>query len=398
MGAPSTPGYQPFASSRREARPAHVPRVRARLAATSGVLEQLRLAAAFTATVCSYLFAVLPRVRRELAHWQSRALLIPDPVLRRLALQALTKRGNMEGAALFAVLAPRHRRVPTVRALIAFQAAYNYLDGLAEQPNPEPVANGYQLHQALLVALDRGAPQPDYYAGYPRRADGSYLAAMVEACQTALAALPSHRVVADDAWAAAARIVAFQSLNLTEDQGGHELLQRWATDQTPAGLQLRWWQTAASCGSSLAVHALIAMAATPGLDAGDVVEINEAYHPWIGALHSLLDSLVDTEEDQRDGQLSLLGYHASSGEAASAMKALTHRAASAAGALPQSRRHVVILMAMISYYLSAAEARTSYARPVAAAVKSAAGPLLSPAMLLFKLKRASLSLAHTPFR
>jgi tetraprenyl-beta-curcumene synthase len=398
MRASATPRYQSFASSRGEAWPASADRVRAPLAAAPGVLEHLLLAGAFTDTVCSYLLTVLPHVKRELAHWQTQALLIPDPVLRRLALEALAKRGNMEGAALFAVLAPRPRRASTVRALIAFQAAYNYLDVLAEQPNPDPVSNGYQLHQALLVALDRGAPQPDYYAGYPQRADGGYLSVMVEACQTALSALPSHRAVADDAWAAAARIVAFQSLNLTEAQGGHHLLQRWAIEQTPAGLDLHWWQTAASCGSSLAVHALIALAASPSLDAGDVIEVNEAYHPWIGALHSLLDSLVDAEEDQCDGQRSLLGHHASSIETAAAMKTLTHRAATAASALPQARKHTVILMAMASYYLSSAQAHAPQARPVTAAVKRAAGPLLTHAMLLFKLRRASLALSHTPYR
>jgi tetraprenyl-beta-curcumene synthase len=357
----------------------------------SGSLGPVALAWTFAATVCGYLFTVLPRVKRELAHWQAQALNIPDPVLRRLALQALAKRGKMEGAALFAVLAPRARRPPAIRALIAFQAAYNYLDLLAEQPNRSPVSNGYQLHQALLVALGRGGPlQPDYYAGYPQHADGGYLAAMVDACRSALTALPSHAAVGEDLWVAALRVVGFQSLNLTEAQGGHELLERWAREQTPAGSELDWWQTAAACGSSLGVHALVAVSARPRLEAGEVIELNNAYFPWIGALHSLLDSLVDTAEDRRDGRRSLLSQ-APPAELPIHMRRLAARARMAARELPDGRRHAVILAAMIGHYLSASEAAEAQARPIAAGVKAAADPLLRPALLLAGLRRACLN-------
>jgi len=388
-----------FSAAPREARhaPARPFRRRTAFSGTraSGPLELVGLASTFAATACSYLFTVLPRVKRELAHWQTQALSIPDPLLRRLALDALAKRGNMEGAALFAVLAPRAGRATAIRALVAFQAAYNYLDTLAEQPSPDPVSNGYQLHQALLVALDSSVSQPDYYAGYPHRADGGYLAAMVETCRTALAALPSHAAVGDEAWVAAARIVAFQSLNLTEAQGGQELLERWAREQAPAGSDLHWWQTAAACGSSLSVHALIAMSATPHLDAGDVVD--NAYYPWIGALHSLLDSLVDVAEDQRQGQRSLLS-HASPAELPEQMRRLAVRAGEAARSLPDGPRHRVILTAMVAYYLSASEASAAPARPIAAGVKAALDPLLTLALLLSGLRRACLDLAQTPHR
>ena len=264
---------------------------------------------------------------------------IPDPALRSLALGALSKRGNIEGAALFAVLAPRDRRRETVRALVAFQTAYNYLDTLAEQPSEDPVANGRQLHRALLVALESAASHPDYYALYPLRQDGGLLTALVDTCRAALATLPSHAAVSEAAWAAAARIVAFQSLNLTEWQGGHEQLERWARRHTPRRSGLDWWQTAAAGGSSLAVHALIAAAASPAVQPREVEAIDAAYFPWIGALHSLLDGLVDVAEDERAGQRNLLSYHASPAQAALAMRLLAQRAADAASpTLPATRR------------------------------------------------------------
>lgn len=338
------------------------------------------------ATVMRYLTSIFPLVRRELAYWQAQAREIPDPVLCSDAIEGLSKRGNLEGAALFAVLAPRSNRRETVRALVAFQTAYNYLDTLAEQASTDPIANGRQLHQALLVALDPAARQPDYYALHPQREDGGFLAAVVDTCRTALATLPSHDVVSPVCKAAATRIVSFQSLNLTERQGGHDALEQWARQQAPKGSGLDWWQAAAAEGSSLAVHALIATAAKTDVCQQDVEAIDAAYFPWICALHSLLDSLVDVAEDERAGQRNLLGYHASTAQAAFAMEFLAERANAACRHLPDEHR--VILNAMVGYYLSSPEAFTPYARAIGGSVARAVGPLLPSALRLFKVRRA----------
>ncbi|HEX3519480.1 MAG TPA: DUF2600 family protein [Solirubrobacteraceae bacterium] len=342
---------------------------------------------AFARTVTRYLTSILPLVRSELFYWQARAREIPDPVLRSHALEGMAKRGNLEGAALFSVLAPRSRRRKAVRALLAFQTAYNYLDTLSEQPSTDPVANGRQLHQALLAALDPTAEQPDYYALHPKREDGGFLEALVDTCRSTLTTLPSYAVISPACSAAAARIVAFQSLNLTERQGGHEALERWARHQGPEEYGLDWWQTAAAEGSSLAVHALIATAANDDVRPQDAAAIEGAYFPWICSLHSLLDSLVDVAEDAQAGQRNLLSYHASTAQAALAMKALAQRATDATRDLPDALQHRVILIAMVSSYVSRPEASTPYARAIAASVAGAVGPLLSPALGLFKVRR-----------
>ncbi len=339
-------------------------------------------------TVLRYLTGILPLVRRELAYWQARAHEIPNPVLRADAIAGLSKRGNLEGAALFAVLAPRSHRRETVRALVAFQAAYNYLDTIAEKASTDPVANGRQLHLSLLVALDPDAGQPDYYALHPQRDDGGFLEALADTCRTALAKFPSYAAVSATCSAAGARIVAFQSLNLTERQGGHEGLERWARDQAPKGSGLDWWQAAAAEGSSLAVHALIATAANPGVRHQDAEAIDAAYFPWICGLHSLLDSLVDVAEDEHAGQRNLLSYHASTGQAAFGMGFLAQRATNACRHLPSELQHRVILNAMIGYYLSSPEASTPYARDISGSVAGTVGPLLPPALALFKVRRA----------
>jgi tetraprenyl-beta-curcumene synthase len=344
--------------------------------------EPVGAAGALAFTALNYSLTILPVATRELVTWRVRAGQIPDPVLRELALQALRKRGNMLGGALFAVLAPRRRRSEVVHALVAFQSAYNYLDTLVEQPSADPVGNGRRLHNALLLALQPEAVQRDYYAGYPRHDDGGLLNAMVEACRGSLLVLPSYELVADPVQRAAERIVDFQSLNLGVRQGDDDGLERWARSSTPPGSGLRWWETAAAGGSSLVVHALVALAARPALDSSHVAAIEDAYFPWVGALHSLLDSMIDLVEDERDGQRSLIGYYASPQDAAARMRSLATRAAQATETLPGGRQHRAILSAMTGHYLSAPGASLAQARLLAEGVAEATGAPARPARAL----------------
>lgn len=357
----------------------------------------LELARVFTDTVLRYLLRIRPQVNRELSHWRTRAAEIPNEQLRRTAAEALAKRGNIEGAALLATLAPAAHRRHTVRALVAFQTAYNYLDALSELPSEDPVVNGEQLHRALLSALHPGAPHPDYYAHNPGRGDGGYLTAILDASRHALAGLPSFPAVAPAARGAAARIVDFQALNLDERHGGHDALERWATEETPEGSRLAWWETAAAAGSSLAVHALIAAAAEPHLDRWDARDIDGAYFLCVGTLHSLLDSLVDRREDHEHGQRSLLDYYHSPAEASIRLASLAMRARGATESLPNPHAHRVILTAMCSYYLSAPECNTAEAHTISKRLTEALGVPLNVAIPMFRSKRLLHTATRRPF-
>jgi tetraprenyl-beta-curcumene synthase len=368
--------------------------------------ERLGLAATFTGAARRYWTGVFPHVRRELDHWRERTREIPDPVLRALAFEAQRKRGNLEGAAAFATFAPRSDRAAVVRAAVAFQAAYDYLDVLAEQPQADPIAGARALHQALLAALDPalgsdtlGAgtgsraveqpEQPDYYASYPQREDDGYLAEIVETCRAALATLPSYAAVAPAARRAAERIVEFQTCNLSKSQGDHDALAQWAGAEIPPGTDLRWWEAAAAGGSSLGVHALIAAAADRALAPEEAQGIERAYFPWIGGLHSLLDHLVDRTQDAAVGERNLIDYYSSPQEAAVRMQTLAERAAEAARALPRGRRHAIVLAGMVGYYLSDPQAATPEAKPIARKVRAAIGGLMGPTLLVFKARRVT---------
>ena len=273
-----------------------------------------------------------------------------------------------------------------------FQTAYNYLDALSEQPSARPRVNAARLHQALAAALDAPMRDPDFYAVYPHdRNDAGFLADLVDGCANACAQLPSFPAVTEMARAAAQRIVCFQALNLPEPAGGHGALQRWASAATAAGENLCWWEQAAASGSSLAVHALLAAAATSGLSRHDACTVHDVYHPWGGALHSLLDSLVDRHEDDAKHHRSLLDGYATAADTARRIKTLALRARDAAQSTPQPARHTVILTAMCSYYLSAPECRTPEAHAVRAALIEVFGTPLRVALALFAAKR----FAHT---
>jgi tetraprenyl-beta-curcumene synthase len=352
-----------------------------------GVWERLVLTGVFTTAALRYWLVVFPSVCRELRRLRQSAREIPDPVLRELALDALKERGNIAGAAAFAAIISADRRPAVLRGLVAFQAAYNYLDMLAEQPSLDAVDNGHRLHQALLVAVDPSATHLDYYASCPWRADGGYLAEMVDDCRAALAELPSYAAVAPATGRAAARIAAFQSLHLSREQGDHEALERWARAQTPAHSGLQWWETAASGGSSLGVFALIALAADADVHRADVASVEDAYFPWIGALHSLLDNLVDRREDEQMGQRSLVGYYGSPQDAAAHMKSLALRATRLARSLNGDPRYTIVLAGMASYYLSMSEASEPEVQPVTRAVLEGISGPVRPALAIFRVRR-----------
>jgi tetraprenyl-beta-curcumene synthase len=350
------------------------------------VRERLGLGRVFVLAALRYWLTIFPRVHRELARRRRLAARVDDPVLQRLAVEALGKRGNVEGAAAFAAFVPRGRRGAVVRALVALQMVYDYADLLAEQPCLDPVANGRRLHAALLVALDPGAAHPDYYEHYPWRDGSGYLEGIVDGARAALGELPSYAAVVVAARSAAARIVDFQSLSLG-GAGDREALAWYAREQTPGGSGLFWWETAAAGGSSLGLYALIAAAAEPSVDRCEIDAIEGTYFPWIGAFHSLLDSLVDEAEDAAIGQLSLVGCYASMEQAAARLGWIAARAARRARGLPCGRRHAVLVAGMAGYYLSAPEASAPGALALSRTVRGAVGALLGPSLLVFDLRR-----------
>jgi tetraprenyl-beta-curcumene synthase len=280
-----------------------------------------------------------------------------------------------------------------VRAVVAFQTTYDYVDTLSEQASVDPIANGRQLHLALVSALEIGTVQPDYYRHCKRHDDG-YISNLVQTCRDALRALPSYTAVAASAVRAASGIVAYQSLNHDQAGGPPRALARWGARVTPAGSGLRWWEAAAGCASSMTVFALIAAAAKPELSEAETAATEVAYTPWVSALHVLLDSLIDRAKDLEHGHHNLIGHYSSSAEAAHRLGWIAAHAMQATEALPDGARHATILAAMTSFYLSAPGASAPGANSAAERVRRSMGAIAVPTMVVLRARRTVNSLAQ----
>src|ERR1700722_2590058 len=98
-----------------------------------------RVLAAFALANARYWMYVARQVHRQMRHWEERAQAIEDPELRALALEKLRTEGfNAEAAAMAATIAPRAMRGQAVRAIVALELLFDYLDGLTERPHSDP--------------------------------------------------------------------------------------------------------------------------------------------------------------------------------------------------------------------------------------------------------------------
>jgi tetraprenyl-beta-curcumene synthase len=350
---------------------------------------RLELGGAFASATGRYWLTVLPVARHELRCLRRRARTIPDPTLRRLALGVYESDwASLEGVAAFAAFARPDQRATVVRLLVRLQSIYQYTDTLMEQPCSAPAANARQLHTAILVALQRDRPHIDYYRHHPHDEDGGYLIEQVNRCRALLAELPSYAVVTKAVLGQAKRIVFYQShINLAGEQDHPEIV-RWAELEGPSDASQRWWELAAASGSSLATLALLGAAADPHLSKRRAAAIEALYWPWMGALHTLLDSLIDRAEDAATGQHNLLDHYPSTEAMAERMEMLTVESVRRAGAV--GVEHRLILAGMTSLYLSDPNAWLPYARDTTERVLTALGGLAKPAMLVLRARR----LAH----
>lgn len=335
-----------------------------------------REGAAVLAALTRYRGLVVPQVRRELALWRELAARIPDPNLREQAVDAVTmKAGNAEATAVLSILAPRRSRRAVIRASTALQVAVDYLDSLGEEPGPDPLRDGLALHGALAAALDPDAKEENWYVHHPNREDGGYLGQLVAACREAAVSLPSAEMILPLARKAAIRCGEGQSHTHATAAGPSESLRQWASGLgAPAGFE--WWEVAAGASSSVAAHALLALAASPGATQAEAGLVDAAYFPSIGALTVLLDDLVDLEADRRDDQHNYLRYYPSVSVAAGRLEAIVALARDSIPPLPLSARHGAILSGILAFYLSSAGGGDPDTRMVRDRLVTSSGPVV----------------------
>jgi tetraprenyl-beta-curcumene synthase len=327
----------------------------------------------------------LKGVSREVEKWRAHAADIPDATVREDALAALEhKRPNADGAGLFWIITSK--RCPGLLSLlVAYEIMADFLDSAIERGAHVGIANGRQLHLALVEAVDISSPISDYYQYHPWRDDGGYLCRLVATCRRGCAELPSYESV---------RPLLMRAATLAQVQGlSHELdvvlrdavLERWAAQESEPDSELGWYETAGAASAWLTVLALLAVAAEPMPFANHAFDVYLAYFPWISLTATLLDSYGDLAEDELNNENSYVARYVSFEFAVLRINDVVRRASFEAGLLRNGERHSVILAAMIAMYLSKDSARTPDMAATSRTLLRSGGPL---AMLLGPVLRA----------
>jgi tetraprenyl-beta-curcumene synthase len=326
--------------------------------------------------------------------WRTLAGHIPAPPIRRDALSALdTKRGHIDGAALFSIL-PRARNQSLLRLLVAYEVIWDLLDSVNEHGAAAGQANGRQLHLALIDALDPTRPVSDYYSHHPWKDDGGYLRTLVEVCRKSSAELPSYERVRPLLVEEATRAQVL-AINHELDQAQRDAAMRaWAAQQAPNRTEASWFELTGAASASLTVHALLALAAEPVLSAGDITRTRGVYFPWISAATTMLDSYVDQVEDADNGDHSYIAHYPTPQVATRRIRDLVHRSLHEAITLPRGERHTLIVACMIAMYLSKDSARSPAMRETTRELTNAGGTLtkfLLPILRLWRIVYAQRS-------
>jgi tetraprenyl-beta-curcumene synthase len=352
-------------------------------------------------------------VSREVSRWREQADAIPDPELRADALSALDeKRGSIDGAALFWIL-PNRRSTELLGVLVAYEVLADYLDCVSERGAGRGIANGRQLHLALVEAVDLGPPTTpttppipptppisDYYRYHSSGEDGGYARALVSRCRSGCEQLPSYEAVKPFLMRAAAQSGVL-GLNHEPDPARREqVLREWADDQIPADLlpagaaDKRWYERSAGSSAWVTVLAMLALAAEPRRGLGTSVRDDEvartynAYMQWIAPAGAMLDSFADVADDRASGDHSYVAHYPSMAVATDRIGELVSQSVREARALPGGARHSVLVSSMIAFFLSKQSARAPELRASTRELRRAGGPLVALLLPVLRLWRS----------
>jgi tetraprenyl-beta-curcumene synthase len=335
-----------------------------------------------------YWTTVAPEVRTQLARWRTRAGKIEDPELRALALHTLREEGfTAEVAATLATLTPRRHRTTAIRGIVALEVMYDYLDGLTEQPTPDPLANGRQLFKAFTDALDPSTGlDDDYYRHHPSGSDGGYLQELAASVRETLACLPKVQALAPAMLSAAARCTEAEVLTHAGALSNSPLAEQWAR-ATTNGSGLDWREYLAGAASSvLAVHALIALAGDDRATTAQAASIDEVYLA-LGVLSTMLDSVVDYEQDATNGTLAYINHYDDRSLLGQRLVRVARQAGTRAGDAPASAHHLMTMSGVVAYYTSAPSATSELAWPVTSQIQTELRPLITPTLAVMRAWR-----------
>lgn len=295
---------------------------------------------------------IFPQVKSELNKWKSYAEKIPDPELRKQALDSLrNKRFHCEGGAVYAAAHFSQKDI-LIPLIVAYQTISDYLDNLCDRSSSVHPENFANLHRSMMDAVSLTQSDHDYYAFNHEKNDGGYLAQLIRTCQQSIRQLPQYDKVQEKIeWLASlyCELQVHKHTRMEEREG--RLISWWEKNQYAAP-NLRWNEFAAAAGSTLGVFHLFQAASEPSWADSRLALILQAYFPWICSLHILLDYLIDLEEDELGGDLNFISYYDNQQDIYERIHYVAEQAKTQASLLPDSAFHQMIIDGLLGLYLS----------------------------------------------
>lgn len=240
---------------------------------------------------------------------------------------------------------------------------------------------GLGVGLALSSALAR--PSSPFEAD-PLGDDGGYLAGLVASCRERLWSFPSAAAIQAQArtTAAARCSQALAYTHAAAENGTLVAVRRWtARQKAPGGYS--WWELAAGGTSNIVVTALLAAASDPETTAAEAARVAAAYWPHICVLSTMLDSLVDYEQDAVTGEFSFISHYVDSDAARAGLIRAARLSLAATRSLRRARTHTMIVCGVASYYAASA-ARGSFASSIAPSLLATLGPTAMPIVLTLR--------------
>jgi hypothetical protein len=146
------------------------------------------------------------------------------------------------------------------------------------------------------------------------------------------------------------------------------------------------------------LHALITATGDPHTSQEQAFAVDELYLS-VCAVTTLLDGLVDYEQDMQNmGHPGYVRYYEDHDALAQGLRSVIHRAASIGRDIPNGAYHLMTLVGVVAYYLSAPSASSEYARDVTEQIRRELKPLITPPLAVMRAwriaKRARAWTAH----
>ncbi|NMA90856.1 MAG: tetraprenyl-beta-curcumene synthase family protein [Amphibacillus sp.] len=296
---------------------------------------------------------IIPAVNEELHYWQTRAEKIPNPNLRKQALQSIeAKAFHARGGGIYAMLAKDKWR-EAITFIVAYQTISDYLDNLCDRSDSLDPIDFRSLHQSMLSIFNLSNETINYYRYRQDQDDGGYLDELVRACQKQLRQLPDYGLIQEQLLELAMKYIDLQVDKHVLPEDRVERLIKSFENNSLSDRSITWYEYSAATGSTLAIFCLISYAYQKDrLSATIISDIYQGYFPYIQGLHILLDYLIDQEEDRLENDLNFCFYYPSHEKMEQRIVYFIDQSKKSVRHLPDDHFHRYIYEGLLALYLA----------------------------------------------